>query len=118
MYLGIYCFHNKGLEMGIPICKIQGFPNFFFLFLVFLFVFSTGLVWLYIAGLPLRYCHTIGAPSVQGSAQCAFFRFWLQQDSNPRPGAFHADVLPLRLSIYHWGGFIDRLYRPEDYFSF
>ena len=58
--------------------------------------FSTGLVRLYIAGLSLRSCRTIGAPSVQGSTQCAFFRFWLQQDSSPRPGAFHADVLPLR----------------------
>ena len=66
------------------------------LFFFFFFFFSTGLVRLYIAGLPLRSCCTIGAPSVQGSAQCAFFRFWLQQDSNPRPGAFHADVLPLR----------------------
>ena len=65
--------------------------------IVFLFfVFSTGLVLLYIAGLPLRSCQTIGAPSVQGSAQCPFFRFWLQQDSNSRPGAYHADVLPLR----------------------
>ena len=67
-------------------------PHFFFFF----FFFPTGLVRLYIAGLPLRSCRTIGAPSVQGSAQCAFFRFWLQQDSNPCPGAFHADVLPLR----------------------
>ena len=39
---------------------------------MFLF-FSTGLVRLYIAGLPLRSCRTIRAPSVQGSAQCAFF---------------------------------------------
>ena len=23
------------------------------------------------------------------------FRFWSQQDSNPRPGYYHADVLPL-----------------------
>ena len=23
------------------------------------------------------------------------FRFWQQQDSNPRPGDYHADVLPL-----------------------
>ena len=48
----------------------------FFLVCFFLFGFSTGLVRLYIAGLPLRSCRTIGAPSVQGSAQCAFFRFW------------------------------------------
>ena len=54
------------------------------------------LVRLYIAGLPLRSCQTIGAPSVQGSAQCPFFRFWHQQDSNPRPGDYHADVLALR----------------------
>ena len=24
------------------------------------------------------------------------YRFWSQQDSNPRPGYYHADVLPLR----------------------
>ena len=24
------------------------------------------------------------------------FRFWSQQDSNPSPGYYHADVLPLR----------------------
>ena len=42
--------------------------------ILFLFFgFSTGLVRLYIAGLPLRSCRTIGAPSVQRSAQCAFF---------------------------------------------
>ena len=69
-------------------------PLYFILF--YFFGFSTGLVRLYIAGLPLRSCRTIGAPSVQGSAQCAFFRFWLQQDSNPRPGDNHADMLPLR----------------------
>ena len=45
-------------------------------YFVFVFVFSTGLVRLYIAGLPLRSCRTIGAPSVQGSTHCAFFRFW------------------------------------------
>ena len=60
------------------------------------FFFPTGLVRLYIAGLRHRSCCTIRAPSVQGSAQCAFFRFWLQQNSNPHHGAFHADVLPLR----------------------
>ena len=73
---------------------------------VFFFFFSTGLVRLYIAGLPLRSCRTIGAPSVQGSARCAFFCFWLQQDSNPRPGAFLADVLRLRhfdtSSVFLW----------------
>ena len=47
---------------------IFGHVTFFF----FVFVFSTGLVRLYIAGLPLRSCRTIGAPSVQGSTQCAF----------------------------------------------
>ena len=46
------------------------------------------------------------APSVQGSAHCPFFHFWLQQDLNPRPGAFHADVLPLRHFDPH-----------EEYFS-
>ena len=39
------------------------------LFSSFFPVFSTGLVWLYIAGLQMRSCRTIGAPSVQGSAQ-------------------------------------------------
>ena len=37
--------------------------------LFFFSVFSTGLVRLYIAGLPLRSCQTIGAPSVEGSTQ-------------------------------------------------
>ena len=69
--------------------------QFFCVFFCVFFCFSIGLVRLYIAGLPLRSCRTIGAPSVQGSAQCASFRFWLQQDSNPRPGDNHADVLPL-----------------------
>ena len=41
--------------------------------IVFLFFFPTGLVQLYIAGLPLRSCWTIVAPSVQGSTQCLFF---------------------------------------------
>ena len=68
------------------------FPRFFHCFSVF----STGLVRLYIARLPLRSCQTIGAPSVQGSAQCPFFRFWQQQDSKPCPGDDHADVLMLR----------------------
>ena len=40
--------------------------------LFFAFGFSTGLVRLYIAGLPLRSCWTIGPPS-EGSAQCPFF---------------------------------------------
>ena len=65
-------------------------------FVFLFFFFSTGLVRLYIAGLPLRSCHTIGATSVQGSAQCLFFRFWQLQDLNPRPAVYHADVLPLR----------------------
>ena len=49
--------------------ELNKYMYFFFSF------FSTGLVWLYIAGLPLRSCRTIGAPSVQGSAQCPFFSF-------------------------------------------
>ena len=49
----------------------------------FFFVFSTGLVRLHIAGLPLRSCHTIGAPSVQGSAQCAFFSFLVAAGFEP-----------------------------------
>ena len=43
------------------------------IFFFFFFFFPTGLVHLYIAGLPLRSCRTSGAPSVQGSAQCEFF---------------------------------------------
>ena len=82
---------SYALENGV--ISATQMPNSFFFFF---FSFSTGLVQLYIVGLPLRSCRTIGAPSVQGSAQFGFFRFWLQQDSNPRPGAFHADVLPLR----------------------
>ena len=37
--------------------------------------FSTGLVQLYIAGLPLRSCWTIGAPSVQGAFPNVQFSF-------------------------------------------
>ena len=55
----------------------EGLDRSFILFLggVLVFGFSTGLVQLYIAGLPLRSCQTIGAPSVQGSAQSLYFRF-------------------------------------------
>ena len=49
----------------------------------FFFFFSTGLVRLYIAGLPLRSCRTIGAPSVQRSAQCAFFPFLVAAGFEP-----------------------------------
>ena len=48
-----------------------------------LFCFSTGLVQLYIAGLPLRSCQTIGAPSVQGSAQGPFFSFLVAAGFEP-----------------------------------
>ena len=41
------------------------------------------LVRLYIAGLPLRSCRTIGAASVQGSAQCAFFLFLVAAGFEP-----------------------------------
>ena len=69
-----------------------------FVFSIFFFFpfFLQVIVGLYIVGLPLRSWQTIGAPSVQGSAQCPFFRFWQLQDSNPRPADYHADVLPLR----------------------
>ena len=80
------------LSMIICILRKRVCRYFVFLF----FVFSTGLVRLHITSLPLRSCQTIGAPSVQGSAQCPIFRFWQQQDSNPRPGDYHADVLLLR----------------------
>ena len=68
--------------------KVLSLTNNFFFFPFF----STGLVQLYIAGLPLRSCRTIRTPSVQGSSQCPFFSFLGQQDSNPRPGDYHADV--------------------------
>ena len=58
---------------------ITRFTNFY----SFIFV-PTGLVGLYIAGLPLRSCQTIRASSVQGSAQCPFFCFWQQEDSKPK----------------------------------
>ena len=79
-----------GIILTMALGKYCGFYTFFFS------GFSTGLVRLYIAGLPVRSYRTIGAPSVQGSAQCAFFRFWPQQDSNPCPSDNHANVLPLR----------------------
>ena len=43
-------------------------PDFFFGF-----VFSTGLVQLYIARLPLRSCWTIRVPSVQGAIPMSIF---------------------------------------------
>ena len=55
----------------------------------FLFFFSTGLVRLYIAGLPLRSCRTIGAPSVQGSLQCAFFLLLVPGLEPRRPQCQH-----------------------------
>ena len=50
--------------------------------IIYLFFFPTGLVRLYIAGLPLKSCRTVGAPSVQGSAQRPFFLCW-SRDLNP-----------------------------------
>ena len=78
----IYNRNNEGpimLPWGIPhlisisfvhtqkdvICKLGNSGNFL---TPPWFSFS-----LYIAGLPLRSCRTIGAPSVQGSAHCGFF---------------------------------------------
>ena len=49
---------------------------FFSRFFVFFVSFPTGLVRLYIAGLPLRSCWTSGPPSEgggEGSSQCPFF---------------------------------------------
>ena len=85
------CVHTTQCKRRVGVHK----QSFFVWTSLTHFFFPTGLVRLYIAGLPRRSCQTIGAPSVQGSAQCPFFRFWLQQDSNPHPGAYHADVLPL-----------------------
>ena len=61
------------------------------------FCYSTGLVQLYIAGLPLRSCRTIGAPSVQGAIPRSNFPSfyscqWL--DSNPSPHDCQANSLP------------------------
>ena len=50
-------------------CVFLTLPSFFpFFFLQVYFGF-------YMAGLPLKSCQTIGAPSVQGSAQSLYFRF-------------------------------------------
>ena len=68
--------------------------NVFFCF-VFLVRFFTGLVWLYIAGLPLRSCPDHWATFCGGCPPMSDFRFWHQQDSNPRPGHCLADVVPL-----------------------
>ena len=57
--------------------------NFFVVVVVVVVGFSTGLVRLYIAGLPLRSCRTIGAPSVQGSTQCALFSFMVAAGLEP-----------------------------------
>ena len=89
------CILYSSIKMDTNLRGRVPFDNVY-LAVTFFFPFWTGLVRLYIASLPLRSCQTIGAPSVQGSAQGLFFCFWQQQDSNPRPGAFHADVLPLR----------------------
>ena len=74
---------------GVPIsnnttCGVIGKSyikkNFLIFFFFFFFFFSTGLV---LVRLPLRSCRTIGAPSVQGSAQCAFFSFLVAAGFEP-----------------------------------
>ena len=74
-----------------PCCRV----NFFFFFSP---GFSTGLVRHYIAGLPLRSCRTIGAPSVQGSAQCVFFSFLVAAGFEPMSlslGSGHLNHYPI-----------------------
>ena len=58
------------------------------------FFFSTGLVQLYSAGLPLRSCRTIGALSVQGALPFVQFFVGLQWDSKLRPSDYQTDALP------------------------
>ena len=73
---------ENNLKRDLPTLAIPlKYLRFFFVFLFF--CFSTGLVRLYIAGLPLRSCRTIGAPSVQGSTQCAFFSFLVAAGFEP-----------------------------------
>ena len=62
-----YQCQNSAWQWGKSIDPALIRPNNIFFF--FFFFFSTGLVRLYIAGLPLRSCRTIGAHSVQGSTQ-------------------------------------------------
>ena len=52
---------------------LMTFSDLYLYFFFFIFFLSTGLVRLYIAGLPLRSCQTIGAPPVQGSPNVRFF---------------------------------------------
>ena len=69
-----YKGNREGVRLGNCQQNTRAFSNLSNVLFFFVF-FPTGLVRLYIAGLPLRSCRTIGAPSVQGSAQCAFFSF-------------------------------------------
>ena len=52
------------------------FCFFVFLFFCFLFGFSTGLVRLYITGLPLRSCPDPWATFCAGGPPMSDFRFW------------------------------------------
>ena len=84
----------------IPWYQFVGYPSgivsvYFLKFFLVFSVFSTGLVQLYIAGLPFRSCWTTGAPSVEGAIPMSNFHFWQQQNLNPRPCHYNADVLPL-----------------------
>ena len=82
--------HEPASEKPTVILKI--IDKIFFVFLFF--CFSTGLVRLYIAGLPLRSCRTIGAPSVQGSAQCVFFLLLVPGLEPRRPQCQHEVPTP------------------------
>ena len=84
---------KKGSHIIIPLCTNKLPINSFLFFPSF---FSTGLVQLYMAGLPLRSCHTIGAPSVQGSTQCPFFSFLVA--AGFEPCHYEADALTATLS--------------------
>ena len=73
VFIVLHCLGSASvcLPMNVQLFRLPSDVGLFFF--CFFFSFSTGLVRLYIAGLPLRSCRTFGAPSVQGSDQCAFF---------------------------------------------
>ena len=75
-----YC--TKPIRKSIGTIVKRFIPSFFFSIFFLFFFFSTGLIQLYIAGLPLRSCSTIGLPSVGGPPNF-HFRCCHSRDSNP-----------------------------------